>query len=91
MKQLTEKEFMDQGEKLYGQDLKKWKFKCVKCGGVQTPQEFIDIGEDPNHYVYFSCIGRFIENRGCDWTLGGLFQIHKKEVLSEDGKKVTCL
>lgn len=48
----------------------------------------------------FSCEGRFNnagpwpndkdaqdkrEKRGCDWTLGGLFKIHKAEVQQEDG------
>jgi len=27
-------------------------------------------------YLGFSCIGRFDEKRGCDWTLGGFFQMH---------------
>lgn len=87
MKTQTEQEFMDQGEKLYGKDMKKWKFKCPYCGGHQTAQDFINAGKDPNGYVYFSCIGRYVEGQGCDWTLGGLFQIHKKEVISDDGQK----
>lgn len=26
------------------------------------------------------------EKRGCDWTLGGLFRLHKLEVIGDDGK-----
>lgn len=51
-------------------------------------------------YIGFSCEGRvsgagpWPRNpspkrravRGCDWTLGGLFKIHKLEVVGEDGK-----
>jgi hypothetical protein len=49
-------------------------------------------------YLAYSCIGRFtakklevrnkqtIKGQGCDWTLGGLFQTHKLEVLV-DGQK----
>jgi hypothetical protein len=50
----------------------------------------------------FSCEGRFNgagawprdpkaqasrEKRGCDWTLGGLFQLHEAEVEYENGEK----
>ena len=87
MKKQTEQEFMEQGQKLYGKDMKKWKFKCANCGGHQTAQDFISAGKDPNGYVYFSCLGRYVAGRGCDWTLGGLFQIHKKEVVGDDGQK----
>jgi hypothetical protein len=52
-------------------------------------------------YIGFSCEGRFSDAgpwpgrkasaarrkvRGCDWTLGGLFKIHKLEV-EKDGKR----
>ena len=52
-----------------------------------------------NKYLGFSCIGRFTgqgdagisaKNRGepwdkgCNWTLGGLFQIHTLEILTPD-------
>lgn len=49
-------------------------------------------------YLGFSCIGRFTHlrppprplpddyNGGCNWTLGGLFPIHKLEVVTADGK-----
>jgi len=54
--------------------------------------------EDVEKYVAFSCIGRFTNagpaprkraanyDKGCDWTLGGLFQLHKLEVIDEEGK-----
>lgn len=53
-------------------------------------------------YLGFSCIGRFTKagdegikkhnqgkrwNKGCNWTLGGLFQIHTLVVVAEDGTK----
>jgi len=52
------------------------------------------------NYIGFSCVGRWnntgpfqhkkSENvpskQGCDWTLGGMFQLHKLEVVTEDGE-----
>lgn len=52
-------------------------------------QEFIDAGiENPEQKFYYSCIGRWVKGRGCNWTLGGLFQIHETEVVNEDGKPI---
>lgn len=86
MKTMTLKEWHDLGRKLYGDDMKKWKFKCVRCGHVQTAQDFIDLELDPNSYVHFTCIGRFNQKKvGCDWTLGGLFSVHKVEIVDEEG------
>ena len=68
----------------FGKDPKKWSFKCPHCGESQTAQDFIDNGiEEPENKVYFSCIGRYVEGRGCDWTLGGLLSIHKKAVFKD--------
>lgn len=54
-----------------------------------------------NKFLGFSCIGRFTgqgdegiaaKNRGqkwdkgCNWTLGGLFQCHHIEIVGDDGK-----
>jgi hypothetical protein len=81
-------EWQKQGKDLFGEEAKNWRFKCVKCGHIQTAKDFKDIGMNPESYVHFSCIGRWKEGVGCDWTLGGLFTIHKKEVIVEDGKKI---
>lgn len=79
-------EFENLGKKLYGDDKSKWRFRCVKCGHIQTAQDFRDIGVDPNGKVYFSCIGRWKKGEGCDWSLGGLFTIHEREIMDENGK-----
>lgn len=86
---LTLKEWFEKAEAKFGTDKKQWKFKCAHCGEVQTLQEFMDAGvEEPETKFYYSCIGRWVAKRGCNWTLGGLFQIHKLEVISEDDKRV---
>ena len=86
---LTFKEWVEKGTKLYGKDRKKWKFKCVQCGEIQSMEDFekLDIKEkEAETYIGFSCIGRFTEDKGCNWTLGGLFQIHKLEIVDPNNE-----
>lgn len=66
-------------------------FKCPRCGTLQCAQDLIDAGAGKNmdeveKYLAFSCVGRFDSDKGCDWTLGGLFKIHTYEVVGADGK-----
>lgn len=71
---------------------------CVICGTVQSMHTLIEAGagkteDDVEKYLGFSCVGRFMgrgghkkgdpPGKGCDWTLGGLFRLHKLEVESE--------
>ncbi len=66
----------------FGDDSKKWAFKCPSCGNIQSGYDFIEHKvENPQDKVYFSCIGRYVKGIGCDWTLGGLLQINKVSVL----------
>lgn len=73
---------------------------CPMCGTVQSPRDLIAAGagadfEAVERFVGFSCVGRFTgagsprkqpDGQPCNWTLGGLFQCHKLEVIDEDGK-----
>lgn len=70
-------------------------FICPKCKTIQSAQDLIDAGagagagasiDDVEKYLAFSCVGRWTDKKGCDWTLGGLFQIHEMEVITPDGK-----
>uniref|UniRef100_A0A6M3JLZ7 Uncharacterized protein n=1 Tax=viral metagenome TaxID=1070528 RepID=A0A6M3JLZ7_9ZZZZ len=88
MKTITRDEWKSEGDRLYG-NFKNWKFKCVSCGTVQTMQDFIDAGipaDRAGNFVYQECIGRHTKEKGCDWCLYGLFQIHTKEVEFEGTK-----
>lgn len=74
--------------------------KCPMCGTVQTGQDFIDAGcghsfDDVQGILGFSCIGRYTgapaprkkpDGNPCNWTLGGLLQLHKLEVVTPDGQ-----
>jgi hypothetical protein len=72
--------------------------KCPICGTVQSAYDLIKAGagnsfDEVEKYLGFSCVGRFTNAGpykkgksdvvGCDWTLGGLFQLHKLAVIVE--------
>lgn len=74
--------------------------KCPMCETIQTAQDFINAGQghsfdDVQGLLGFSCIGRYTgagtprakpDGKPCNWTLGGLFRMHKLEVVTPDGK-----
>lgn len=75
-------------------------FRCPMCNTVQSAIDLINAEAGPDfegveRYLAFTCVGRFTgagsprqekdQGRGCNWTLGGLFQTHKLEVITEDG------
>lgn len=73
---------------------------CPACGTVQSARDLIAAGagadfEEVRKKLGFSCVGRYTgapsprpvpDGQPCDWTLGGLFQIHTLEVIADDGK-----
>lgn len=84
MIKMTRDEYFDLAKKMWGEDNKEWRFECPHC---KTSQSWNDFSihtelkkEDIESYLGFSCIGRFTDKFGCDWTLGGLFQIHEVEI-----------
>lgn len=91
-KTMTRDEWMAMGEKLYGADPRGWKFKCPHCGHVQSGASVTEHNpalKDTSDWIYFACEGRHNKDYGCNWTLGGLFQIHKLVVV--DGEhNVRC-
>lgn len=90
MEVISRDAWLEKAKKLFGKNPKKWKFKCVSCGEVQTAQEFIDAGikqEAATQLVYQECIGRHVKDRGCDWCLYGLLSIHELEV-DHEGTKI---
>ena len=78
-------------------DIMSVEFICPSCKKVQTGNDLISVGagkdlEEVNGYLGFSCLGRWNKDRGCDWTLGGLFHIHELEIISDEDetKKRPC-
>lgn len=71
--------------------------KCPLCKTPQSIQSFICAGADAEtaeRYIGFSCLGRLTgageprrkpDGRPCNWTLGGLLQLHELEVIDDKG------
>ena len=89
MNVITKEAWLSEGEKLFGSDVTKWKFICPICKTSQSTEDLINVGvekKDIDGLIGFSCIGRFTHEKGCDWTLGGLFQCHTLEIT--DGERI---
>lgn len=95
METMSLEEFRENIKEEFG-DIMKAEFICPSCKTVQTPQDLIDAGagkdfDEINGYIGFSCIGRFNnKEKGCDWTLGGLFQIHEFEITRDGQENRPC-
>ena len=78
------------GRAFFGKNPDDWKFECVSCGHVQSVSDFVEVGVERDkavQAVYQECIGRYTKEKGCDWCLFGLFQIHESEV-EQKGDKI---
>lgn len=85
IKSQTQAERVAEMEKRGNWNKRLCKFKCPHCWGTQTIQDFIDHWvENWESKFFYSCIGRYVANRGCNWTLWGLFKIHTKEIITDD-------
>lgn len=87
-----------EGEKRYGPDRKKWKFRCPVCGNIASAEDYFSIGA-PADAVGFSCIGRWSrscdraykfdatkDSGPCDYSGGGLFRLNPITVV-HNGEK----
>jgi hypothetical protein len=75
-------------------------FICPMCQTIQSARDLIAAGAGKNldeveKYLAYSCVGRFTgapsprrkpDGKPCNWTLGGLFQLHEMEVITLDGE-----
>ena len=69
---MTEAAWRAEGERRFGPDLMKWRFKCPICGNVATPEDFRqfkDAGANPNSAVQ-ECIGRYLPKSKCRRAFG---------------------
>lgn len=76
-------------------------FICPMCGTVQSSRDLVAAGagktfDDVERFLGFSCVGRWTsagaprkkpDGNPCNWTLGGLFSLHKLEVVTPDGER----
>ena len=93
---MTEKEWREKGTRLYGEDVKNWKFKCPSCGYIASVNEWKDAGDDGGQSG-FSCIGRLLGSKKpmgdktggpCNYAGGGLFRINPVEITTKSGETV---
>lgn len=89
MRTTTHEDWIKEGEVLFGKDFKEWLWVCPQCKTKQGIHDFREAGvsdETIEGAIAFSCIGRFTNDKGCDWTLSGLLHIHQLEVVMPSGK-----
>ena len=95
MKTISHAEFLDQLQ-AQDVPIEHAALVCPMCGTVQSSTSLIRAGAgatpaEVQKYIGFSCVGRWTGSLGpaeakakgvaCNWTLGGLFQMHKLEVI----------
>lgn len=91
MKIIKHADWLARAKQLFGPSPANWKFVCSNCKNVQSGQDFVDAGvsqQRAGEMLAFSCIGRVKPGTGCDYTSGGLVQLHTTEVEFPDGKRV---
>lgn len=76
--------------KAQGLPIEDVQFRCPRCKTPQSARDLIAAGagadfDEVEKYLGYSCVGRFDPSQGCNWTLGGLFQLHELEVVTPDG------
>ncbi len=79
----THDEWLAEAKRRFGKKPADWVFVCPRCKTEQTVKDLMDAGVAKNKvevFLAFSCIGRFTTDKGCNWTLGGLFRIHEAEI-----------
>lgn len=102
MKTMTLEEFHDALKAQGVADRSDLAVRCPMCGTIQSARDLIAAGAGPDFdavekYLAFSCVGRWTDagpptkgvepGRGCNWTLGGFFKLHKLEVITPDGER----
>jgi len=81
---ITKTEWQKAAEKLYGSDVKQWRFKCPICGHTASVQEIMSAGaKDPN-CAYMECISRYQKDIGCNFAAYGFLGIPYGGYVIED-------
>lgn len=76
---MPEAEWRSLGERLFGADPARWRFKCPTCGTVMSIEIARGFTDDEKARLRGSwsieqeCVGRYLPGKGCDWCAYGLF------------------
>lgn len=102
MKTMSLQEFQDALRAQGVDSHEEFAFVCPMCETVQNGRDLIAVGagetfDEIEKHLAFSCVGRWTnagpprktknDGKACNWTLGGLFTVHKLEVVTPDGEK----
>lgn len=77
---MTEPEWRALGERLFGEDLSRWRFTCPTCGMVMSIEKARSMPDDDKGKlragwaIEQECVGRYLTGQGCDWCAYGLFR-----------------
>lgn len=94
---ISYEDWVKEGERRFGKDRMKWKFKCPVCDHVASAQEWRDAGASDGQ-IAFSCIGRYLRGATartifesdkpgpCDYAGGGLFRMNPVIIEAGDGE-----
>ena len=89
---MTEADWNALGQRLFGPEIKRWRFRCPTCNNVWSYEKADTFAEEQraklrgHWHVEQECVGRYIDGAGCDWCAYGLF-CGPFFVLREGGKK----
>jgi hypothetical protein len=91
---MTKAEWTANGRAKFGDDSRRWKFKCPSCGHVAFVEDWFKAGA-PEGAVAFSCVGRWLKaddaktfqlkGGPCLYSGGGLFRLNPVKVIDEGG------
>lgn len=89
---MTEAEWNELGNALFGGDTNAWRFKCPHCTNVMSMYKARGL-TDPEiaklrngWHIESECVGRYIATAGCNWAAYGLFS-GPFFVVREDGRR----
>lgn len=76
---MTEAEWRSLGERLFGADTSRWRFRCPTCGTAMSVDLARAMPEESKARLRGKwapeqeCVGRYLAGQGCDWCAYGLF------------------
>lgn len=74
-------DWREEGRRLFGNNMAKWRFKCPNCGIIYEAHELLDAGaKQENCSPPEECVGRYDKGRGCNWAAYGFLDICKVHV-----------
>ena len=90
MKRITYEQFLEQGKKMFWEDLNNWNFKCSNCWKIQNKWDFLNLwvsDREALKYIGKACIWVLKKGIGCNWRLWGPMKIYSKVIITKNGEE----